>query len=532
MTQPLEQNTIILPDNAEYYQFNVNLTKLADDTLGSALTTISQVLGDADYDNISIDTIDVERVEFAAPITTKVTLTTSQYSTSASTSATNPEALPFEMLQLETESDDNFVTFGAVRPDGLATQSNDPDIDINEYINIGPAARGWSPVSAMQLGMAPADFNAPGATAVTPKNFTFVNGVYQATDPNVGASIAYALPSVPNLALPEKLLDALKGGSFPSWAYGSLSQNGSVTPAEGLAMVLQGVVNGKVTLAVVFRGWSEQADTSQFADTEGYYALYAPLILALQNYLAQSGTGVTQVLLAGQDIGGSMVQWAMQDLAASVPGINVQGYTFGSLGAENAGQVIGGSGNVENFEEDTDPYYILSQRAADLFGGLRRGKYTRGRRRHKDPSNIAGVAAGWIAGSFLSNFLNNNYYASLYKQKYLDPAQVIIDGDTGNNGSGFGNTPLSSSHDLATYQQDVGKITAFAFDTASPFTRPDLRARFAVAPSIQKLSRSLSVAAVASSSTYTTIITLLDIYLIIRPIQTTRILASFSGGII
>jgi autotransporter passenger strand-loop-strand repeat protein len=449
---PLEQNTIVLPDAADDYAINVDLASLADDTLATATTTISQLAFVTDYKNINLTTTDVERVVFAQPITDAVTLTSSPYPASSITGAAN---LPFEMLQLDIESYDNFVTFGAYVPDGLATQTNDPDLTITTSLSTGPASRGSTPVSAMQLGMAPADFGQSGP----PKNFSFVNGIYQATDPTVGASFSYAIPSLPEVLRPA----ALK--TFPSWAAGSLSFNGSVTPAEALAMVLQGVVNGEVTLAVVFRGWAQQADTSLFGNTESYYNLYAPLISALQSYLTQPGNTVRQVLLSGLDLGGSVVQWAMSQLA--VPGVSVQGYTFGDLGAEGTGSgVIGGSGKIENFEEDTDPYYVLSQKTTTSVASVLAVFALETVDGAPFPTTIAGTIAAWIAGTVLSNNVDTN----LFLAKSLTPGQVVIDGNTGNNGYGFGNAAMAASHSITTYQQDVGKIMAFAADSSSLFS--------------------------------------------------------------
>ena len=242
--------------------------------------------------------------------------------------------------------------------------------------------------------MAPADYN-----EFSTLKYSFVNGVYQATDFTVGSSFSYSavLSAIP---FPGDVVGKLIGGVWGGVS-GTQSNNGSITPAEALAVMVQGNVNEQPTLAVAFRGWSEWADTAiETTDTRQFSALYTPLITALQTYLSQSDNTFKQVLLTGMDLGGSAMQWAMQQL--SLPGIKIQGYTFGSLGAE----VGGANQNIENFELSTDPYYVLSQQVASpvanflLGNGLSAGA---GVATALIPQVAFGVAARFIVGSILNN---------------------------------------------------------------------------------------------------------------------------------
>src|SRR4029077_5443305 len=95
--------------------------------------------------------------------------------------------------------------------------SSQHDIATSEGVSANAIARGWHPVSAIEMGMAPADFGEQGLL-----RYSFVNGHYQAT--------------------------------------------GLIPKNEANALVLTGVVHDvitntdKKTLAVSFRGTDEVGD--------------------------------------------------------------------------------------------------------------------------------------------------------------------------------------------------------------------------------------------------------------------------------
>ena len=183
-------------------------------------------------------------------------------------------------------------------------------------ISQAAAFRNWVPVSAIQLGIAPADFNPVGNL-----KYSFSNGVYQAVDPSVH------LPF-------------------------------SADPPEGDAMVLTGDVNGTPTLAITFRGTDQVADFADYANFSSYYKLFAPLIAGIQAYLANSDNGIKQVVVSGHSLGAAMVQYFMSqfpDTKDGNSGYNVYGYTDGSPGAE----VDASDPQIENFIDSGDPVSLV-----------------------------------------------------------------------------------------------------------------------------------------------------------------------------
>lgn len=146
--------------------------------------------------------------------------------------------------------------------------------------------RRWHPVSAMELGISPSE-----NSALT--NYTFKDGVFE-----------------------------FRGD-------GNL---------DAVALVETGLVDGKVTLSVAFKGsdnpftdwrdWVYDLEQGQSA----YYYNFSPLTVALKSYLQDSANGVQQVLVTGHSLGGAMSQHFINDLKVSGIDKAISGFTFGSIG--------------------------------------------------------------------------------------------------------------------------------------------------------------------------------------------------------
>lgn len=161
-------------------------------------------------------------------------------------------------------------------------------------------ARGWHPVSALELGIAPSQ-SSPST------NYTFKDGVFEYRG----------------------------SGSF-----------------DAVALVEIGLVSGKVTFSVSFKGSDEPADDWRdwlYDLTYGqsdYYSFYSPLVSAIKAYLNDSVNGVQQVFVVGHSLGGAMAQHFINDLKFSGISQAISGFTFASIGgapdtaANAAGQLV------------------------------------------------------------------------------------------------------------------------------------------------------------------------------------------------
>src|SRR5262249_27078663 len=81
-----------------------------------------------------------------------------------------------------------------------------------------------------------------------------------------------------------------------------------------------------------------------------HYAKFAPLIDAVEKYVADPNNGIDQVLLTGHSLAGSMVQLMMNE-----PIKNMEGFTWGSPGAS----ISPGNQNIINFAHVNDPIPII-----------------------------------------------------------------------------------------------------------------------------------------------------------------------------
>lgn len=144
--------------------------------------------------------------------------------------------------------------------------------------------RNWHAVSAMELGIKP--FSDPSDAL----QYSFTDGLYRASIPTVA------------------------GG-------------------EDDATVLSGVVDGKQTLAISFRGTDQilgsTSDVIDYFPFETAYAKLQPLVTALKPYIQSAG--IEKVLIDGHSLGGALAQiFTNESLGVS----DVDTFTFGSPGAD------------------------------------------------------------------------------------------------------------------------------------------------------------------------------------------------------
>lgn len=159
--------------------------------------------------------------------------------------------------------------------------------------------RGWHAVSAMELGIAPIS-TSNGAT-----QYTFANGLFQ-----------------------------------------SLSSISS----EADATVLTGIVGGKQTLAVTFRGTDDTflngSDVPDWLNPARHYQALKPLTGAVLSYVKTAG--IEKVLISGHSLGGAMAQLFT---AENIGVYDVNTFTFGSPGADQGNW----SSSTSNFIHTLDP---------------------------------------------------------------------------------------------------------------------------------------------------------------------------------
>jgi hypothetical protein len=110
--------------------------------------------------------------------------------------------------------------------------------------------------------------------------------------------------------------------------------------------VLEGIVNGQKTLTIAFEG--STSNDNRFLDGPNpilQWQKYQPLIDVIHSYVSDPLHGITQVLFTGHSLGGSMVNYAMNE---GLP--NAEGFTWGSPGAK----ITPSNTNIVNFEHLSD----------------------------------------------------------------------------------------------------------------------------------------------------------------------------------
>lgn len=133
--------------------------------------------------------------------------------------------------------------------------------------------------------------------------------------------------------------------------------------SEGQALVLTREVGGKTILAVSFRGTVDLEE--QFPDYfpfDRHYESFKPLVAAVKDFVANASNGIDEVVVTGHSLGGAMAQLFMNEKL----GVPVEGYTFGSPGADDARK----KAPLLNFEHTNDAIPDLSSIKDERSGGV------------------------------------------------------------------------------------------------------------------------------------------------------------------
>ena len=192
-------------------------------------------------------------------------------------------------------------------------------------------SRNWHPVSAIELGILPADFASDGTVQHpygTTLHYSFVQGHFQAYDSSQIARISGDLP-------------------------------------EADALVLTGLVNGTKTLAISFRGTDQSADVFDWFDFNTHYEKFAPLIDGISRFASDPSNGISQILVTGHSIGAGMVQRFLGFLAeSSLANKTVHAYAFGSPGYNGLNLPPQLAGELTNFIHTDDPILLAPKAIA------------------------------------------------------------------------------------------------------------------------------------------------------------------------
>jgi Protein of unknown function (DUF2974) len=301
-TSSSQQDVIVLPGSPADYKFSVQFGPTWSTTVTSIHTN-----GRDGFPDVTLKASSVERVQFAHQIDNPVTLLGG--------------SIAAEMLELAHEAYWYPVNFFATEP--LASSTNVQPTEASKA-----EARAWHALSAMELGIAPADFGKAGNL-----QYSFANGVYQAF-----------------------------------YTSGTLSG----APAEADAIVLIGLVHDaatntdKTTLAISFRGTDQIADIGDWSNFADHYTKYIPLFGAISNYIDNRSNGIQQVLVSGHSLGAAAVDYFMYEFPDTAQ-YKIRAYTDGSPGIEY--DIAAEKDNrITNFINVDDPVPILgdlTNRGAD-----------------------------------------------------------------------------------------------------------------------------------------------------------------------
>jgi hypothetical protein len=302
---PTQQNVLLLPGSPNNYSFSVNF---GADSLAHAQTTVSTT-PDSGFPKVSLATTDVEAARFAQPLNNPVTLSAKDSPASEATIATEAMKLAADVYGSSQSSQGYHSAQALAYPDSPGTLPYEEPATGNG----SATSDGWLPVSAMQLGIAPADFMQQGTL-----RYSYKNGFYAAIDTKQ---------------------TEVSGSGYP----------------EANATVLQGVVDKQTTLAITFRGTDQVADFVDYANFSTYYEKFKPLVDGIENYLqSDDGSKINQVIVSGHSLGAAAVQYLVNDLRRNPnknSNLTIMGYTDGSPGSESPPESL----PIINFVQVGDP---------------------------------------------------------------------------------------------------------------------------------------------------------------------------------
>jgi Ca2+-binding RTX toxin-like protein len=220
-----------------------------------------------------------------------------------------------EKAEIKDPIKNNVATF---KTNNIAEMAREM-VEVYDETSTAAQARAWHPVAGIELGLKPSSYGGI-FSGIVGGNYTFKDGIYE----HVGG-----LVSLFN---------------------------------DAVLSVLSGVVDGKKTISVAFKGsdgpksltdWSTFDPFDWIVDlTQArtpFYAKYRPLIDKLKDYLAENSSKIDQVLVTGHSLGGGMVQLFIDELTKTTDlGNKVQGFTFGTIGGESE-TVASTTGKITNF---------------------------------------------------------------------------------------------------------------------------------------------------------------------------------------
>jgi Ca2+-binding RTX toxin-like protein len=365
-----------------------------------------------------ISSSNIEKVTFAEPISNVVSLTGGKMAS--------------EMLQLAAEVYGPLPSLEHTAEPLHYETSNFADVTATAYL-----FRNWHPVEALELGIKPADYGefTSGSTRYgdyKDLRYSFTNGFYAAYE---------------------------AGESF----------FGKDRP-EANALVLTGIVDGKRSLAIVFRGTDQIADPLNFPNFRDHFRKFVPLVDAVKDYVKDSANAIQQVLVAGHSLGAGMAQYFMADIGPNTSQYVVRAYTDGSPGSDHVNKQTHDSGIV-NFIHTDDlvtkiPDYtaIPTDPAAKLVLGVVAGFLS-------PRIGLIGAYEG-VSPTAVNDFIFDAIVHGL--RKFRVGSDVLIN-------NGLSNSVGIPEHDKALYVQDVIRLQELATDMESPFNKQPIGAGLAEA---------------------------------------------------
>lgn len=333
----------------------------------------------------TFETTDIEKFVFKGGISNKVDLGSGN--------------VVVEMLTLASEVYGRLPTLEH-KAESLAYQAG---YDSAHLVSTPAAKRGWHPVSAMELGIKPADYGQKAAL-----KYSFVDGFYAAYNTATKGKVSQLMGDV----------------------------------SEANALVLTGLVGGKKTLAIAFRGTDQFADWDDYFDFAQHFAKFAPLIDGIKQYIGEAK--IEQVLVSGHSLGAAMAQTFLSKFPDTST-TKFKGFTDGSPGSDTGKSDTRILNFVHTDDLVTDVPYWTSLK----------GKLTLAAFAMILGEVVPGIGKP-VAGAIYDILLN-------MKQKVRAGADIKIDSAL-DSSSGF------TEHDRVAYARDIVKLVEFAKDPDGPFS--------------------------------------------------------------